>query len=46
VVTLIANPFFARFSEEAGVHVERERQQFRITPWHNDPVSDTRGEAF
>jgi len=25
---------------------ERERARVRLTPWHNDPVTDASGEAF
>ena len=30
----------------AGLHLGENAHEFRLTPWHNDPVSDTGGEAF
>ena len=35
-----------RQRERRRVHVVRERPRYRLTPWHNDPVSDASGEAF
>ena len=29
-----------------GLHVVENAHEFRLTPWHNDPVSDPSGEAF
>jgi hypothetical protein len=28
------------------LHLGRKCPEFRLTPWHNDPVSDPTGEAF
>ena len=45
---VISNPDFGTvISESGGAYTWGENsQQFRLTPWHNDPVSDTSGEAF
>lgn len=45
---VISNPNFGTvISESGGAYTWGENsQQFRLTPWHNDPVSDTSGEAF
>jgi len=47
-VNVIANPFFGTVVSESGsayTWVENARE-FRLTPWSNDPVQDTTGEAF
>ena len=45
---VIANPYFGTvISECGGAYTWSENsQQFRLTPWYNDPVSDTSGEAL
>jgi cyclic beta-1,2-glucan synthetase len=45
---VISNPNFGTvISESGGAYTWSENsQQFRLTPWYNDPVSDTRGEAL
>jgi cellobiose phosphorylase len=45
---VIANPNFGTvISESGGAYTWGENsQQFRLTPWYNDPVSDTSGEAL
>ena len=45
---VISNPNFGTvISESGGAYTWCENsQQFRLTPWHNDPVSDASGEAF
>ena len=45
---VIANPQFGCvISESGGGYTFKDNaQQFRLTPWHNDPVSDQSGEAF
>ena len=35
-----------RLRERHGLYLGGERHEFRLTPWYNDPVSDTSGEAF
>jgi cellobiose phosphorylase len=47
-VNILANPFFgAVVSENGPVYTWSENaHEFRLTPWHNDPVSDSGGEAF
>ena len=44
---VISNPNFGTvISESGGAYTWGENsQQFRLTPWYNDPVSDTSGEA-
>jgi len=47
-VNVLANPFFGTVVSEAGsayTWVENAHE-FRLTPWSNDPVRDTTGEAF
>ncbi|MHB9006035.1 MAG: GH36-type glycosyl hydrolase domain-containing protein [Limisphaerales bacterium] len=47
-VNVIANPYFGTVVSEAGgayTWVENSHE-FRLTPWHNDPVTDETGEAF
>ncbi|MEY2408775.1 MAG: cyclic beta,2-glucan synthetase, partial [Verrucomicrobiota bacterium] len=47
-VNVIANPEFGTVVSESGSAYTwlANSHQFRITPWHNDPVSDPTGEAF
>ena len=47
-VNVLANPFFGTVVSESGsayTWVENSHE-FRLTPWNNDPVQDTTGEAF
>jgi cellobiose phosphorylase len=45
---VISNPNFGTvISESGGAYTWGENsQQFRLTPWYNDPVSDVSGEAM
>jgi cyclic beta-1,2-glucan synthetase len=47
-VNVLANPHFGTIiSESGGAYTWRENaHEFRLTPWNNDPVSDSGGEAF
>ncbi len=47
-VNVIANPSFGTLiSEGGGSYTWAENcHEFRLTPWHNDPVTDVSGEAF
>lgn len=47
-VNVIANPHFGTvISESGGGYTWNENaHEFRLTPWFNDPVGDSRGEAF
>ncbi len=47
-VNVLANPGFGTVvSESGGGYTWCENShEFRLTPWSNDPVSDTTGEAF
>jgi cyclic beta-1,2-glucan synthetase len=47
-VNVLANPSFGTVvSESGGAYTWFENaHEFRLTPWHNDPVQDTAGEAF
>ena len=47
-VNVLANPDFGSVISESGQAYtwSENAHEFRITPWHNDPVSDTSGEAF
>jgi cellobiose phosphorylase len=47
-VNVLANPQFGTVISESGfVHTWSENaHEFRLTPWYNDPVSDSSGEAF
>ena len=47
-VNVIGNPDFGTLiSESGGSYTWAENcHEFRLTPWHNDPVSDPTGEAF
>ena len=47
-VNVLANPNFGTVLSESG-HVftwSENAHEFRLTPWDNDPVSDSSGEAF
>jgi len=47
-VNVLANPYFGTVVAESGsayTWVENAHE-FRLTPWNNDPVMDTPGEAF
>ncbi|MEN6440013.1 MAG: glucoamylase family protein [Syntrophobacter sp.] len=47
-VNVLANPRFGSVISESGpVYTWSENaHEFRLTPWENDPVSDSGGEAF
>ena len=47
-VNVIANPQFGTVVSEGGSAYTwaENSHEFRLTPWHNDPVSDTSGEAI
>jgi cellobiose phosphorylase len=47
-INVLANPLFGTLVSESGsASTWRENaQQFRLTPWSNDPVSDPNTEAF
>ena len=47
-VNVLANPHFGTIvSENGGAYTWSENaHEFRLTPWHNDPVSDSGGEAI
>ncbi|WP_419555818.1 GH36-type glycosyl hydrolase domain-containing protein [Planctellipticum variicoloris] len=47
-VNVLANPHFGTvISESGGAYTWAENaHEFRLTPWHNDPVTDACGEAF
>ncbi|MGA2051877.1 MAG: glucoamylase family protein [Opitutales bacterium] len=47
-VNILANPFFGTLvSETGGAYSWGENAgEFRLTPWSNDPVQDTTGEAL
>ena len=47
-VNVIANPNFGTIVSENGPTYtwSENAHEFRLTPWHNDPVSDSSGEAF
>ncbi len=47
-VNVIANPYFGTvISESGGAYTWTENaHELRLTPWNNDPVSDSGGEAF
>ena len=47
-VNVLANPSFGTVvSESGGAYTWWENaHEFRLTPWRNDPVQDTSGEAF
>lgn len=45
---VLANPQFGSVLSESGQAYtwQENAHEFRLTPWHNDPVSDLSGEAF
>ena len=45
---VLANPVFGSVISESGQSYtwSENAHEFRLTPWHNDPVSDASGEAF
>lgn len=45
---VLANPHFGTVISENGLAYtwSENAHEFRLTPWHNDPVSDSSGEAF
>ena len=47
-VNVIANPYFGTVISECGSAYTwfENAHEFRITPWSNDPVQDTTGEAL
>ena len=47
-VNVLANPQFGSVISESGQAYSwgENAHEFRLTPWHNDPVSDASGEAF
>jgi cellobiose phosphorylase len=47
-VNVIANQDFGTVISESGSAYTwaENAHEFRLTPWHNDPVTDTSGEAF
>ena len=47
-VNIIANPTMGTVVSESGAAYTWavNAHEYRITPWHNDPVTDTGGEAF
>ena len=47
-VNVLANPHFGTVISESGQAYtwSENAHEFRLTPWHNDPVSDASGEAL
>jgi len=47
-VNVLANPSFGTIVSESGTAYtwSENAHEFRLTPWHNDPVTDSGGEAF
>jgi len=47
-VNVLANPSFGTVVSERGSAYTwyENAHEFRLTPWHNDPVQDSSGEAF
>ena len=47
-VNVLANPYFGTAISESGPACtwSENAHEFRLTPWSNDPVSDSSGEAF
>ena len=45
---ILANPNFGTVVSEAGMAYtwSENAHEFRLSPWHDDPVSDTSGEAL
>ena len=46
-VNVLANPEFGTITSESGSAYtwSENAHEYRLTPWHNDPVSDASGEA-
>lgn len=46
-VNVLANPHFGTIVSESGAAYtwSENAHEYRVTPWHNDPVSDLGGEA-
>jgi len=47
-VNVLANPEFGTIVSESGASYTwfQNAHEYRLTPWHNDPLSDPSGEAF
>ena len=47
-VNVLTNPYFGTVVSEIGTAYTwvENAHEFRLTPWHNDPVQDTAGEAI
>ena len=47
-INVLANPHFGTVVSESGSAYtwSENAHEFRLTPWNNDPVSDSGGEAF
>ncbi|HVF65574.1 MAG TPA: glucoamylase family protein [Casimicrobiaceae bacterium] len=47
-VNVLANPLFGCVVSESGPSYTwaENAHEYRLTPWHNDPVTDASGEAF
>jgi cellobiose phosphorylase len=47
-VNVLANPHFGTVISENGLAYtwSENAHEFRLSPWHNDPVSDASGEVF
>jgi cellobiose phosphorylase len=47
-VNVLANPTFGTVVSESGMAYTwgENAHEFRLTPWHNDPICDRGGEAF
>ncbi len=47
-VNVLANPNFGTVISESGIAYtwSENAHEFRLTPWNNDPVGDSSGEAF
>jgi len=47
-VNVLANPYFGTVVSESGAAYTwvENSHEFRLTPWNNDPVQDTSGEAL
>jgi cyclic beta-1,2-glucan synthetase len=47
-INVLANPVFGTVVSESGMACtwSENAHEFRLTPWGNDPVGDSRGEAF
>lgn len=45
---VLANPYFGTVISENGLSYTwlENSHEFRLTPWHNDPILDESGEAF